>query len=690
MHTLNQAQQQAVAHNTGALLVLSGAGTGKTKVLTTRIARLIVERHAYPSQILAVTFTNKAAAQMRERLTDAIGEQTQELRFLGTFHAIAAKILRMHAAEIGLTSQFSIFDDTETEKILKPILSAMPHLAEDYPLPVALQAIDDCRNKGQLPNDLADTNTFKPIYSQYHAKLLALDGCDFGGLLLHNITIFKQNPAVLQKYTQRFKHVLVDEFQDINQAQHTWLQMLAQQAVSVFCVGDEDQAIYTWRGADVEFILKFEQNFAPAAIVRLEQNYRSTGHIIAAAAQLIAHNTQRLGKTLYTHSSMGNKIMVRGFVNHEDESHAILQCAQACYRMGEKNVVVLMRSAAQFRAIEEKFIHGGMAYQIIGGSKFYDRAEVRDALAYLKLLQRPHDDLAFERIINTPRRGMGAVALQKLKTLAQEQNVSLFCALPLWLAQKTRLSKTDTALQTFYNLMTNTQAQLDHVPPHMVLEQLLVQAGYSDYLRQSDEKLNEQRSDNIVELLRALSQFSDVATFLEHVSLFLEHDQNTSSADKVLLMTFHAAKGMEFDIVLLPGWEENVFPHQRALDENRLEEERRLAYVALTRAKKEVLITYSQQRRLYDTYAYNEPSRFLAELPAAHISHTPAHVPRGTFHTRPYVPRGTLKFKIEDCVEHRQYGQGVVVELDSGSANVLFNNGLQRRVLNSFLRLVEN
>ena len=624
--TLNPAQESAAAHRRGPLLVLAGAGTGKTRVLTARIARLIRDDGVYPSRIVAVTFTNKAAREIADRLVPLIGETSvSEMRNLGTFHSVAAKILRRHGDAVGLSRNFAVFDDSDREKLLKSLLFEMNIDLKRYPVPRVEALIEKCRNSALTSEHLRNGGSgseagavdgrFHEIYARYEQRLQAVDAVDFGGLILQALQVMRI-PEIGDMLRARFRHVLADEYQDTNTAQYLLLREMSATSDSLFCVGDEDQAIYTWRGADPQHILRFEHDFPGCDIVRLERNYRSTGHILAAAATVIANNTLRLGKTLYTEDEAGVPPSIHAM--HDDREEAAFIAAGARRRRAEgvpaTEIAVLVRSAAQMRMLEEAFGTVGQPYRIIGGMGFYERAEIRDALAYLRLSVRSGDDPAFERAIGVPKRGIGDVALNKLRQKAREDGTSLFAAAAV---PGILRGKAAEGLAAFMSVIVRAQEALAHVPTREILETLLNDSGYLQMLKAEGTIESEARLENLAELLRAASEVSGPAMFLEYAVPVSVRD-DTDDHLKIRLMTLHAAKGTEFDTVFLPGWEEELFPHKRVVEERGeegIEEERRLAYVGITRARKRLFITHALRRRLYHTISANPPSRFLAELP---------------------------------------------------------------------------
>ena len=632
---LNTEQRNAVLATEGPLLVLAGAGTGKTRVLTCRLAHILGQGLAYPSQILSVTFTNKAAREMRERVADIIGPSMEGLAWLGTFHSIAAKILRIHAELAGLKSSFTILDTDDQLRLLKQIIKAENIDDKRWTARFLANLIDGWKNKGLTPDRLPPGagNSFAngrgaELYALYQKRLMDLNACDFGDLLLHNIAIFNRYPEVLQKYHKKFRYLLVDEYQDTNVAQYLWLRLLAQDSQgrgqqNICVVGDDDQSIYGWRGAEVDNILRFEKDFPGAAVVKLERNYRSTEHILAAASGLIASNQDRLGKTLWTEDKGGEKVHVMGVWDAPAEARIIADDIESWKYKGRlyNDVAILVRASRQMRSFEERFIQLGLPYRVIGGPRFFERLEIRDAHAYLRVLRSDTDDLAFERIVNTPKRGIGNTTVQKLQTAARIMNKSL--------EQVTReLVKTDeirgrarSALRAFTLDIDRWRAEALTLPHTDMMERILDESGYTQMWKDSKDAKSGGRLENLKELIQAMSEFPSLEAYIEHVSLVLDVDSGPKE-DEISLMTLHSAKGLEFPLVFLPGWEEGIFPSQKSLDENGLaglEEERRLAYVGLTRAREMAKIYFAANRQVYGSWQSSIPSRFIDELPPQHV-----------------------------------------------------------------------
>jgi DNA helicase-2/ATP-dependent DNA helicase PcrA len=627
---LNPEQRKAVETIEGPVLVLAGAGTGKTRVLTTRLAHILATGKARPWELLAVTFTNKAAREMRVRITDIIGGQAEGLRWLGTFHSVAAQILRRHAELVGLKSSYTIIDMDDQERLIKQLLAA-ENIDPKRWTPKALAGlIDHWKNRGWTPDRLPPAegahfadNRGGALYKMYQDRLKVLNACDFGDLLLHNITIFTGHPDVLAEYHERFKYLLVDEYQDTNVAQYLWLRLLAQKRQNVCCVGDDDQSIYGWRGAEVDNILRFERDFPGAEVIRLERNYRSTEHILAAASGLIAANKGRLGKTLWTEATGGDKVVVRGVWDGEAESRLIAEEIERAKKDGRRfhDMAILVRASFQMRAFEERFVMLQIPYTVVGGPRFFERAEIRDAHAYLRLVQSEDDDLAFERIVNVPKRGIGDTTVSRILHVARANNVSASLAARGMVNTDEITARTRTALSNFLRDMDRWRSLLDQTHHPRLLETILEESGYTDALRLDKGPTSQTRLENLKELVQSMAAFDNLQSYLEHVSLVMDVDRGAGE-DAVQIMTLHSAKGLEFPLVFLPGWEEGMFPSQRSMDEKGekgLEEERRLAYVGLTRARENARVSFAANRQVYGRWTSQLPSRFIDELPIANV-----------------------------------------------------------------------
>jgi DNA helicase-2/ATP-dependent DNA helicase PcrA len=635
---LNEAQRDAVEALDGPTLVLAGAGTGKTRVLTARLAHLLRVRRVRPYEVLAVTFTNKAAREMRERVADLVGGPAEAI-WLGTFHALGARMLRKHGELAGLQSNFTILDTDDQVRLLKQLLEAGNIDSKRWPARVLLGVIQRWKDRGLTPDkvtaaeagDLAN-GRLVALYEEYQARLRTLNAADFGDLLLHCLTIFADHPDVLEEYQQRFRYILVDEYQDTNVAQYLWLRLLTQGHKNIACVGDDDQSIYAWRGAEVGNILRFEKDFPGAKVVRLEQNYRSTAPILAAASGLISHNEGRLGKTLWTAAEGGDPINVRGLWDGPEEARFVSDHIEDLQRRGRdgtpihlQDMAILVRAGFQTREFEERFLSLGLPYRVLGGPRFYERMEIRDALAYLRIVHQPDDDLAFERIVNRPKRGIGDATLQTLHAVARAGGISLYRAAGEIVTTDELKPRVRSSLATVMTDFVRWRALAgegpDTLPHPEVAEIVLDECGYTGMLMNDKSPEAPGRLENLKELITAMEEFENLSGFLEHVSLVMENTEN-AGVDMISIMTLHGAKGLEFDTVFLPGWEEGLFPHPRNMDENGaagLEEERRLAYVGLTRAKRAAIVSFAANRRVHGQWQSAIPSRFIDELPPEHV-----------------------------------------------------------------------
>jgi DNA helicase-2/ATP-dependent DNA helicase PcrA len=629
LEALNEAQRQAVEAVEGPVLVLAGAGTGKTRVLTTRLAHILLTRRAWPSQLLAVTFTNKAAREMRERLDGMIGRAAEGL-WLGTFHSVAARILRRHAELVGLKPNFTILDTDDQIRLLKQLLVADDIDEKRWPARVLLAMIQRWKDRALGPDKVpaGDAGEFAggralALYREYQARLATLNAVDFGDLTLHNIAILTSDDQVLESYQRQFRYLLVDEYQDTNVAQYLWLRLLAQRHKNLCCVGDDDQSIYSWRGAEIGNILRFEKDFPGAQVIRLEENYRSTPHILAAASGLIANNRGRLGKTLWTREAEGEKVRIRGVWDADQEAIWVGDEIEALQRKGEtlSQMAILVRAGFQTREFEERFITLGLPYRVVGGPRFYERAEIRDALAYLRLVQSAADDLAFERIVNLPRRGIGDATMQTLHALARAETIPLGEAARRLVDSDELKPAAKKALGGFLKDSERWRG-LAETTSHPELAQIVLdESGYTAMWQADKSPEAPGRLENLKELVNAMAEFENLAGFLEHVSLVMEAVEDRTG-DMVSVMTLHSAKGLEFDTVFLPGWEEGLFPSKRSMDElgmAGLEEERRLAYVGLTRARRRSAISFAANRRIHGQWQSAIPSRFVDELPKENV-----------------------------------------------------------------------
>lgn len=627
---LNDAQQAAVETLDGPVLVLAGAGTGKTRVLTTRIAHILASGRARPGEILAVTFTNKAAREMRHRIGTYIGAAVEGMPWLGTFHATAARILRRHAELVDLKSGFTILDTDDQIRLLKQLIVAEGLDEKRWPARQLASFLDGWKNRGLVPSKVPEGESFAfgngrgaELYALYQSRLKDLNAVDFGDLLLECLRLFQENPDVLSSYHDRFRYMLVDEYQDTNVAQYLWLRLLAQANRNICCVGDDDQSIYGWRGAEVDNILRFESDFPGAKVIRLEQNYRSTAHILAAASGLIAKNESRLGKSLHTDGEDGDRVALQGCWDDEEEARVIGEDIEQLQRQDHSldEIAILVRASFQMRAFEDRFVTLGLNYRVIGGPRFYERMEIRDATAYLELTLNPSNDLKFERIVNTPRRGLGEATLNILHKYARAEGKPLAEAARVLVETEELKPRPRKSLRDLLDQFDRWRSLVDTMPHTELAELILDESGYTAHWQKDKSPQAETRLENLKELIRFMEEFESLAGFLEHVSLVMDADAGDNE-ERVNLMTLHSAKGLEFDMVFLAGWEEGLFPHQRHLDEAGqagLEEERRLAYVGLTRAKKRAKITFTQNRRIHGLWQTAIPSRFIDELPEAHV-----------------------------------------------------------------------
>lgn len=696
--------------------MLAGAGTGKTAALTARLAHLIHSRKAWPSEILAVTFTNKAAREMRERVRSLVGDAVEGMPWLGTFHAIGAKMLRRHAELVGLQSNFTILDTDDQLRLLKQLIQADGLDEKRFTARALGGLIDRWKNRGLTPTEvdpgesaLFANNKGVPLYAAYQARLRALNACDFGDLLLHMLSILKTHREVLEAYQARFKYILVDEYQDTNASQYLWLRLLAQARKNICCVGDDDQSIYSWRGAEVTNILRFERDFPEASIIRLEQNYRSTPHILAAAGGVIAHNGNRLGKSLWTEVDQGERVKVIGVWDGPEEARTVSDAIESRQRRGGRasDCAILVRAQFQTREFEDRFIAIGLPYRIVGGFRFYERAEIRDALAYLRIIYQPADDLAFERVINTPKRGLGDKTVQKVHILARARQAPLLHAAAFILDSDELTPQARRALGNLVGDIARWRDLASQINHAELARVVLDESGYTAMLQADRSPESAGRLENLNELARAMEDYETLGAFLEHVSLVMDNDA-TEDADKVTIMTIHGAKGLEFVQTFLVGWEEGVFPSQRALDEGglaSLEEERRLAYVAITRARAHCSILHAANRRIYGQWTSSIPSRFIAELPPAHIEQDSTLQPVNAWQPSarnevrlPVQARPALKpvewtqparadILCGQRVFHTKFGYGSVAEIDGNRLEIEFEQAGRKRVLDSFVSL---
>jgi len=701
---LNAEQADAVQSIDGPLLVLAGAGTGKTKVLTTRIAHLIHQRKALPHQILAVTFTNKAAKEMKNRLQNILDFPIEGL-WLGTFHSIAAKILRRHADTLGFTRDFTIIASDDQLRLAKQILKDYNIDDKKNPPKLLLYLISRFKDKGIPPQQATsdDANSFGSgnliqLYTEYQKRLKSLNAMDFGDLLMYNLLLLKDNPDILSEYCNKFKYILVDEYQDTNTCQYGWLKLLAQSHHNICCVGDDDQSIYGWRGADVTNILRFDRDFPNPKIIRLERNYRSTNHILGAASGIIAFNKERHGKELWTDKTDGEKIKLNTFYDEREEARYIaeeIESLQQLKKHSLNEIAILVRAGYQTRNFEESLNFLRIPYRIIGGFKFYERVEIKDTLAYIRVLVNSTDSLAFERIINTPKRGIGAATMQEIHLFGRNNEVSLIIAVKELINAGKIKGKQALVLGKLLTDIELWRAQLKNTSHWEVVDTMLIDTGYIDMWKNEGTEEARERIENIKELVNALEEYSDLPEYLEHVSLITDVD-NMSDENKVNIMTMHAAKGLEFDTVFLPGWEEGVFPSQKAIDENgksALEEERRLAYVAITRAKLKLYISSAANRRIYGNYQSSIPSRFVDELPNSHFEIVNSFGMNQRSFATPIVNQGysappspaDTKFKIAQRVFHVKFGYGRILNFAGNIAEVAFEKSGIKKVLQDYL-----
>ncbi len=749
LEKLNVPQREAVEALDGAVLVLAGAGTGKTRVLTTRLAHLINSNHVFPSQILAVTFTNKAALEMRERVAETLG-QPVEGWWLGTFHSLAARMLRQHCQLVGLESNYTILDPDDQIRLLKQIMQIENIDTKKWAPKMLISIIDRWKDRALTPNDVSldevgDVANGKilHLYRIYQNRLKTLNACDFGDLMLHMITIFKDtHNQVLADYHRRFRYIMVDEYQDTNTAQYQWLRLLAQGTGNICCVGDDDQSIYGWRGAEVGNILKFENDFPGAKVIRLEQNYRSTGHILAAASGVISYNQGRLGKTLWSAQEEGEKVALRGVWDGQAEARWITDEIEQLQRKKTplSQIAVLVRASFLMREFEEQFIQHDVPYRVVGGPRFYERMEVRDALCYLRVVAQASDDLALERIINKPKRGLGNATIQNLQAHARTHNMSLYVAIQDMTQRGELRAKTNATLMALIDSFERWKSLVETVHHAELAWTVLEESGYIQMWKDDKAPDAPGRVENLKELVNAMQDFESLSEFLEHVSLVMENQDN-KSGDQVTIMTLHGAKGLEFDAVFLPGWEDGLFPSQRSMDESGnkgLEEERRLAYVGITRARKKSTITYAANRRMYGSWVSSIPSRFVDELPEHAIeveTDTGIYRPQGNkqysggdggskggtygaSYGGSYTPRtkdnfsgkndslinklvaerraekGSIpkqskpSFQKDERIMHDKFGQGSVVHVDGNKIDIEFDSGDMKRVLASFVEKI--
>ena len=737
---LNPEQRSAVEAVDGPVLVLAGAGTGKTRVLTTRLANILHRHLAFPSQLLVVTFTNKAAHEMAERTAALVGRAVEGL-WLGTFHAIGVRLLRRHAELVGLKSNFTILDTDDQLRLLKQLIEAEQLDPKRWPPRQLAAMIDRWKDRGLIPEKVpgGEGEAFANglgvvLYKAYQARLRTLNACDFGDLLLHCLTIFAENADVLASYQKQFRYILVDEYQDTNVSQYLLLRLLAQGHRNICCVGDDDQSIYSWRGAEVGNILRFEKDFPGAKVVRLECNYRSTPHILGAAAGLIAKNEDRLGKTLWTELNDGEKVQVRGLWDGAEEARSVGEQVEDLQRHEQplNEMAILVRASFQTREFEERFLTLGVPYRLIGGTRFYERAEIRDAVAYLRVLAQPDDDLAFERIINTPKRALGNATVQLLHQAARSTETPLTRTARIMVSGDDLKARARNSLTKLLDDFDRWRGLMDSMPPGELAEVILDESGYTAMWQASKDPKAPTKLENLKELIVALEPFDKLGGFLEHVSLVMDADL-TNADDAVNILTLHGSKGLEFDTVFLPGWEEELFPHQRALDESglaALEEERRLAYVGLTRARQRAIVSFAAQRQVFGQWRMTMPSRFIEELPSEHIEtetepglYSGGAEPVPVALTQPFGPgafsfgdsqprRGMRKaipgapppsylqgqaeqvvttapgvsdYAIGERVFHQKFGYGMIEDIEGNKLSIEFDKAGAKKVIDSFV-----
>jgi DNA helicase II / ATP-dependent DNA helicase PcrA len=744
LDALNPEQREAVETLDGPLLVLAGAGTGKTRVLTTRIAHILSLGRTRPSQILAVTFTNKAAREMKGRVGELIGGVVEGMPWLGTFHAIGVKILRRHAELVDLKPSFTVLDTDDQIRLLKQLLAVENIDEKRWPARMLAAMIDGWKNRGLVPKRVPEGESFafangrgRDLYALHQHRLKELNAVDFGDLLLENLRLFQEHPDVLAQYQERFHFMLVDEYQDTNVAQYLWLRLLAQGSRNICCVGDDDQSIYGWRGAEVDNILRFETDFPGAKIIRLERNYRSTANILGAASGLIAHNQGRLGKTLRTDSSAGEKVEVQGCWDDEEEARIIGEDVEQFQRQRQNlsEIAILVRASFQMRAFEDRFITLGLPYRVVGGPRFYERQEIRDATAYFDVTLNPANDLKFERIVNLPRRGLGESSLKSLHQVARAHNVPLMQAARLIVETEELKPKSRKALSDLIAAFDRWRSLIETMRHTELAELILDESGYAGMWQAEKSPQAQSKLENLKELIRFMEEFDTLAGFLEHVSLMMDAEAEEAT-ERVNLMTLHSAKGLEFDVVFLPGWDEGLLPHQRSLDESGrtgLEEERRLAHVGLTRARLRAKITFAQNRRTHGMWQQAIPSRFIDELPVSHVevaedrgfhgsygqsrfdtaenlfasgfyetpgwqraqrNRAPGSTPSSPRAREPITIDGTLVaastvegagLSVGMRVFHQKFGYGRVAQVDGNKLTVDFDKAGRKKVVDSFV-----
>ncbi len=700
INNLNPEQQKAVESTDGALLVLAGAGTGKTKVLTSRIAYILNNGLAYPSQILAVTFTNRASKEMRQRI-DEMTDNMSSGMWLGTFHSVCLRIIRRHYAILGLPSDFSIIDSDDQIRLLKQLIAENNIDDKRFPPKAIAAYINRCKDKALTPDRAEGNEVERKIYGIYQRRMMSLGAVDFGDLILHCITLLSKNPDILADYHRRFQYLLVDEYQDTNVAQYLWLRLLAQGNKNICCVGDDDQSIYGWRGAEVANILRFEKDFKNAEIIRLKENYRSTPEILATAEALIANNSGRLGKSLSSQFEKGNKVKLASMWDDRTEARYIggqIESIQLSSKHKLSETAILVRAGFQTRAFEECFLSMSIPYRIIGGLRFYERKEIRDAIAYIRAVVNPDNDLALERIINLPKRGIGGATVKKLRDFARENNISILAAIPAMCSPNTSILKGKIAdrllsLSTDFARWKEMLATISHTD---LVDMILEESGYLPMWKAEKTPEAQGRVENLKELISAIGEFNDMAEFLEHVSLVMENESNPNR-DMVNVMTMHGSKGLEFETVFLTGWEEGLFPSQKSMDENGtegLEEERRLAYVGITRAKRNLTISFASNRFIHGQVVSSIPSRFVDELPDEHLEvvNTTGVGPSyqkskkefgNNIPTKPPKNDGTMQ--VGSRIFHQKFGYGKITAIIGDKLKINFDKSSSKTIIKDFV-----
>jgi DNA helicase-2/ATP-dependent DNA helicase PcrA len=733
---LNNQQKEAATHLDGPLLILAGAGSGKTKVLTTRVVHLIESKKCWASQILCVTFTNKAANEMRERILKLLGSQSSSIPWLGTFHSISNKILRRHAEAVGLKPNFTILDTLDQIRLIKNIIESENIDIKKIPPKLVAAFIDDWKNKGQIPNDVKTNpenyikETSLKIYQIYQQRLKIMNCVDFGDLILHCVTIFKTSPDILNLYHNNFKYILVDEYQDTNYIQNIWLDLLSKKNKNLCCVGDDDQSIYSWRGAEVKNILNFDKVYANTKVIKLEQNYRSTQNILDTASSLISNNQDRLGKKLWSENTKGDLVEVNCYNNGYDEATAIADEIEKklAKKFSLNQISILVRAAFQTREFEDRFIKINLPYRVIGGLKFYDRAEIKDAICYLRIIYQPSDDLAFERIVNTPKRSIGDTTLKEIHKISKEKDINLEEASIIYCEQGNSQGKTILSLKKILNDFISWRKLSKELTHYELTERVLDESGYTQMLINEKTPEADGKLENLKELILSMKNYSSLQDFLENISLQTSIDQDWDG-QKINLMTMHAAKGLEFDVVFLPGWEEGLFPHQKSIDEKghkAIEEERRLAYVAITRAKKKLFISFVNNRRIFGGKRDRDidwmptlPSRFIDELPKDNINmknniseyqkndfefnqeidyEEPARSPgwerlrqaknKNTGFKKIIYSNNNTIFKVGEGVSHEDFGSGKVIHIEDNKLIINFKKYGEKKIIDKFVKKI--